>query len=524
MNKLKVSDRVQINTEGSYLGRTSLTELANRFGSDKGTHFGDWGVAHEYAEVYERFLAARRLEPIRLLELGVWKGASLRMWEAYFPNAEIIGIDNLPDVVQQKLERAEVLIGDAADAAFLTSAVDRFAEGKIDIVVDDCGHVLDQQIRSFEKLFPLLDAGGLYFVEDVSGSRFKDGNPGALPFLAFLDYSWNLAQQTTFFEDTSVSTFHNIREIGRLSPAERDRLGISVWNRELEGVYYFGNLCVFEKRRKQRELGDLRHTDRLRPGSGIGFQLEQSGSSSQRPGLDDSEVEKLEFKFHDIVESLADLERHSAGSPEAESQTSGLLLTHQANEFAGLLGHLIDAFKSQTLAITRLETFAGARESERVRVSHEVAVLQNANASLLDQIARLQAQLEEGRSKMKSVWDSMFRERAERVAESSQLRSEIAILSEQMQKLQDALVASKRQNNILRAENADRKLASSFATAGLAKKNEDALRTERELLKARERIVSLVCSKYGASVADLVSGELFELEGETVDENLSGIE
>jgi Methyltransferase domain len=159
----------------------SLSHLANRFGTDKGTKPGDWGIAHGYAAIYERFLGARRLEPLRLLELGVWKGASLRMWESYLPNAQIIGIDNLSDTGRADFTRADILIGDATDQHFLQDAVRRFAGGKIDIVIDDASHVLDQQVLTLEALFPLLDDGGLYFVEDVSGSRFKDGNPRRLP-------------------------------------------------------------------------------------------------------------------------------------------------------------------------------------------------------------------------------------------------------------------------------------------------------------------------------------------------------
>ena len=103
------------------------------------------------------------------------------MWESYLPNAQIIGIDNLSDTGRADFTRADILIGDATDQHFLQDAVRRFAGGKIDIVIDDASHVLDQQVLTLEALFPLLDDGGLYFVEDVSGSRFKDGNLGRLP-------------------------------------------------------------------------------------------------------------------------------------------------------------------------------------------------------------------------------------------------------------------------------------------------------------------------------------------------------
>jgi hypothetical protein len=258
----------------------TLTELANRFGSDKGSCPGDWGVAHRYTAIYERFLAARRFEPLRLLEIGVWKGASLRMWESYLPNAQIIGLEIRPDIVQDCGKRARVLIGDAGDERFLKDAVGHFAGGQIDIVIDDASHLLDQQVRTLEMLFPFLAEGGLYFVEDISGSRFKDGNAGLMPFMDFLDYSWNLAQQTTFFSGGSPSTYHNLSDVRCLSPSERDQIQVSFWNRNLESVHYFHDLCVFEKRRRQLALEDFKQADRLRPPPGRGYELRRLGLRS----------------------------------------------------------------------------------------------------------------------------------------------------------------------------------------------------------------------------------------------------
>jgi hypothetical protein len=71
----------------------SLTQLATRFGTDK------WGV-HYYTPHYEQHFAPLRHLPINVLEIGIGGyedpakgGESLRMWEAFFPNARIYGID-----------------------------------------------------------------------------------------------------------------------------------------------------------------------------------------------------------------------------------------------------------------------------------------------------------------------------------------------------------------------------------------------------------------------------------------------
>ena len=54
-------------------------------------------MVHNYLGKYEFFLQRFRYQPIRLLELGVFKGASLRMWQEYFPHVEIFGVDIAAD-------------------------------------------------------------------------------------------------------------------------------------------------------------------------------------------------------------------------------------------------------------------------------------------------------------------------------------------------------------------------------------------------------------------------------------------
>lgn len=123
---------------------------------------------HHYDPWYERHLGPLRSRPITLLEFGVYKGASLRMWEEYFPKARIFGVDNDPACRAHAGGRKKVLIGDQADAAFLGRVV---AEtGPLDVAVDDGGHRMNQQLISFRALFPRVRQGGFYVVEDLQTS------------------------------------------------------------------------------------------------------------------------------------------------------------------------------------------------------------------------------------------------------------------------------------------------------------------------------------------------------------------
>ena len=227
---------------------SSLTELANHFGSDKGTATGDWGVAHGYTEVYERLLVSRRHEPLRVLELGVWRGASLQMWENFFPNAQIIGVDNLFDVAVRPLERAQVLVGDATDPEFLGTVLSRFPNSTVDVIIDDASHVLEHQIASFQYLFPHLAPGGFYIVEDIAGSHWDGGNLRTTRFRDFTDYALTLAIQTVFFAKGEVEAYHSIEELSAVPERLKQNLTASYYNQHLRSVQFFHNFCVLEKR------------------------------------------------------------------------------------------------------------------------------------------------------------------------------------------------------------------------------------------------------------------------------------
>lgn len=103
----------------------------------------------------------------RMLEIGVDRGGSLRMWREYLPDATIVGLDINPKVAQYDAPESDihVRVGDQTDTSFLSSVLEEF--GPFDTVLDDGGHTPKQMISSFQYLFPRLRPGGVYMVEDV---------------------------------------------------------------------------------------------------------------------------------------------------------------------------------------------------------------------------------------------------------------------------------------------------------------------------------------------------------------------
>ncbi len=225
----------------------ALDELARTYGTDKGSGGGRYGHPHLYMPIYASYLAKLRMAPLRLLEIGVDAGASLRMWEGFFPNARIVGIDNNPAAAAFASARSIVAIGDGTDAAFVTDVVRRHFDGEIDIVVDDATHVLQDQLAILQTLFPYLRDGGYYFIEDTTCARFW--RPGTSPFKDFFDFASHLAEQTTYFPDSPDAPYHSITDIREVAPDATWPVR-SVWNNWLYSIAIFHNICVLEKRQR----------------------------------------------------------------------------------------------------------------------------------------------------------------------------------------------------------------------------------------------------------------------------------
>ena len=129
------------------------------FGTDKNT-------THSYLAAYERVFKPKRHDPVRLLEIGVFTGGSLRAWADYFdhPDSEIIGLDINPNLVRFDLSTPKIktMLLDATRRA----DVERL-EGQFDFIIDDGSHRLRDQVVSFGLLKSLVRPGGAYIIEDV---------------------------------------------------------------------------------------------------------------------------------------------------------------------------------------------------------------------------------------------------------------------------------------------------------------------------------------------------------------------
>lgn len=118
---------------------------------------------HEYHKVYPLFVDKFRYETFNIFEIGIDKGMSFHLWEQYFPNAYIYGMDISESF---ETERGKIFIGDQSSAKDLDRISD--AINKCKLIVDDGSHIAEHQLKTFFHLFPkILEAGGVYVIEDI---------------------------------------------------------------------------------------------------------------------------------------------------------------------------------------------------------------------------------------------------------------------------------------------------------------------------------------------------------------------
>jgi len=182
-----------------------------------------------YFPIYHHHLRPWHGQNVVFLEFGVSHGGSLQMWKKYFgSDSTIIGVDIDPRCMALEEDRVLVRIGDQEDRGFLRELVSEFAH--FDIVLDDGGHTMSQQINTFEEIFSAVRPNGLYIVEDLLTSYRPNYNGGLRKPGTFIEYAKALIDQ--------LHAWHS-HEKG----FEPDR-----FTRSAHGLHFYDSILVIEKR------------------------------------------------------------------------------------------------------------------------------------------------------------------------------------------------------------------------------------------------------------------------------------
>ena len=103
----------------------------------------DKGTKHSYIEhYYSPLFTPLRNDPILIVEIGVYKGYSLLLWEEFFTNyyrRTIWGFDNSTKERDREYIDSHMLNVDYIDG-YSDSALKIFNRHQIDFVIDDASH------------------------------------------------------------------------------------------------------------------------------------------------------------------------------------------------------------------------------------------------------------------------------------------------------------------------------------------------------------------------------------------------
>jgi len=152
---------------------------------ESGTDKLDW---HSYLPVYEEVLAPYKDSATRVLEVGIQGGGSIALWQHYFTQAMVVGVDttddNLTPSSRTKIDpnRANMLW---QTDGYCPATIERLrwlsVPDGFDVVIDDGPHSLVSQCYFAKFYSTLVKPGGLLVVEDINGMEAAQHVLASLP-------------------------------------------------------------------------------------------------------------------------------------------------------------------------------------------------------------------------------------------------------------------------------------------------------------------------------------------------------
>lgn len=140
---------------------------------------------HNYCTAYENILAKYKdKSDISLLEIGIFEGASIRMWLEWLPKAKIYGIDNWSATNKPiNINGAKIINANSKDI----SVCDKLEQQTFDIIIDDGDHHPYSQLTTLWNMWPLLKRGGIYIIEDLDNFDLYQKHWSFISNIEFID-------------------------------------------------------------------------------------------------------------------------------------------------------------------------------------------------------------------------------------------------------------------------------------------------------------------------------------------------
>lgn len=207
-----------------------------------------------YIDAYDAVLVPYSQKEVTLVEIGIQNGGSLEVWSKFFPNfRKIIGCDINPDCHKLTYDNPNihVIVGDANEDG-VVEKIKAETAGSIDLIIDDGSHVSSDIIKTFIKYFPLLSDDGIFIIEDLHCSYWKEFEGGLYDPMSSMAFLKKLSDAINYehwgYPGKKVNDlFH---EFGQF-------LDIDVTSTPFDHIYsvtFFNSVCIIHKK-KTTNLG-----------------------------------------------------------------------------------------------------------------------------------------------------------------------------------------------------------------------------------------------------------------------------
>lgn len=184
-----------------------------------------------YFQIYEQWFSPYRGKEIVFVEVGVQNGGSIQMWHDYFGgNAKIVGVDITERCKQFEDADNNIFIetGSQDDPEFWHAFKQKYP--RVDILVDDGGHLPNQQITTFREMFPHIKDGGLYLCEDCHTSYWPHYGGGLKNPNSYIEFTKNLIDEINALQSkNALSPTYNTLNMG--------------------GIHFYDSIVVVEKKK-----------------------------------------------------------------------------------------------------------------------------------------------------------------------------------------------------------------------------------------------------------------------------------
>jgi Cephalosporin hydroxylase. len=196
-----------------------------------------------YFSIYHKHLARFKNTPVVVLEIGVFKGESLRMWKSFLgERCTVFGVDNDERCTRfaDPDNNIHVVIGDQGDPVFLRKLMEVLPT--VDVLIDDGGHMASQQITTFLECYDKISENGVYICEDLHTNYWPDFQDAPETFVDFakrhVDYL------NAWFFDGENKGFNVPYGQGE----------IPLFTNITHSVTFYNSVIVFEKSRAERPV------------------------------------------------------------------------------------------------------------------------------------------------------------------------------------------------------------------------------------------------------------------------------